>query len=62
MEGRQREAFAVLRHLWGEAPPLLYQGPPSKKEEEYLNHFLCCMYMRDVKCDDVCHDMYILCI
>ncbi|KAK8807796.1 hypothetical protein WA171_000745 [Blastocystis sp. BT1] len=42
-ENNQREAFAVLRHLWGQAPPLLYRGPPSRQELEYLDHFLRCV-------------------
>lgn len=39
---RDREAFAVLRHLWGVKTPLLYSGPPSRQEMDVLNGFIAC--------------------
>ena len=35
---RDREAFAVLRHLWGVKTPLLYSG----QEMDVLNGFIAC--------------------
>ena len=39
---RDREAFAVLRPLWGVKTPLLYSGPPSRQEMDVLNGFIAC--------------------
>ena len=36
----------MLRHLWGEVPPLLYRGPPSRQEMNYLDFFLRCSARR----------------